>query len=630
MSDRPLLDTINTPKDLESLCDEELPQLAEEIRGELLDIISTCGGHLASNLGVVELTIALLRVFDVPRDRIVWDTGHQGYVYKLLTGRRELLKKLRRDDGCCGFLSRDESEYDVFGAGHAGTALSAALGIAAVRDRRGDSNRVLAVVGDGALGTGVSLEGLNSIIETTDDFILVINDNKMSIAPNVGALSRYLTQIISDERYNQVKTYLADLVDRIPRIGARIKKGIARLEEATKSMLVPGVIFEELGLRYIGPLDGHNLPELVETFESVARLEGRPLVVHVISEKGRGYPYAERAPEIYHGLSPFDVESGKPLAKSEPKADEPAVPTFSAAFGTAVIEQLEKNSDVVAITAGMCHGTGMRPVREQFPDRFFDVGIAEEHAVVLAAGMASEGAQPVVAIYASFMQRAMDYVLHDVCLQNLPVVFCLDRAGVVDDGPTHHGIHDLTFWRTLPNMAVLQPADAWEQCEMLERLLARKEPGMLRYPKGNAGPLPVEQRAEVVWGRAEVLREGDAGAIWAVGRESETALAAAAALSEKGLELTVVNARFVLPFDEALLTAHMDSGLPVITLENHCIDGGFATTVIQHAFACGHNRVLSLGWPSEIIPFGTEQGIRQKYRLTAAQVAEDIATFLKK
>lgn len=625
MTERPLLGTIASPEDLRNLRLDQLPELAREIREELLEVVSARGGHLASNLGVVELTLALLRVLDLETDAVVWDTGHQGYVFKMLTGRRELLKSLRQDGGCCGFLHRDESVYDVFGAGHAGTAISAALGFAAARDRTGKTGKVVAVVGDGALGTGVSFEGLNSIIETTRDFVLIINDNKMSIAPNVGAFSRYLNRIIAGEPYNRIKRFVRNWVCRIPRIGDRIRRLVQRAEEATKSMLVPGVLFEELGLRYIGPLDGHDLDRLVPTLEALFRLK-QPLVIHVLTEKGRGYPRAESEPELYHGLSPFDVQQGVTTADA---AGAKKI-TFSACLGDDLCEAISKDPKVVAITAGMCHGTGLKVVRENHPEHYFDVGIAEEHAVVFAAGLAAAGCRPVVAIYASFMQRAMDYVFHDVCLQNLPVVFCLDRAGVVADGPTHHGILDVGFWQTLPNLSVLQPADEWELQMMLEATFAHGCPTVIRYPKGSAAKLRLDSRAPLEWGKAEVIRVGKDVMVWAVGREAARALDVADGLAAQGIEAGVVNTRFLMPLDSALLTEHIASGIPIVTLENHCVEGGLATLVASEAQGRrGATRMLTKGWPREVVPWGSEEGIRRNFGLDTDGLVADIASFVE-
>jgi len=605
---------------------ESLVRLAAEIREELLHIVSRQGGHLASNLGIVELTLALVRAFDLSRDAIVWDTGHSGYVYKLLTGRRELMQRLRDDGGCCGFLHRDESPYDVFGAGHAGTAISAALGIAAARDRTGEAGRVVAVVGDGALGCGSSFEGLNSIIETTTNFILVVNDNRMSIAPNVGALARYLSRIIPGERYNRFRKAVSGGINRIPRVGARLRRLVRRIEEAAKSVLVPGVLFEELGLRYIGPLDGHDVAGLCETFAAVRRMH-EPVVVHVLTEKGRGYRHAERSPETYHGLGRFDIESGKPCPGP---ADAPAAPSFSDALGESLYAAARADGRVMAITAGMCHGTGLTHCRESLPRQFFDVGIAEEHAVIFAAGMATRGLRPVVVIYASFMQRAVDYVFHDVCLQRLPVVFCLDRAGIVPDGATHHGIHDIAFWSTIPHLSVLQPADGRELQEMLGLCLGRAEAAVIRYPKAAAGELlPAARRAPLEWGRAEVLCEGPDVAIWGVGREAATALEVAASLAHDGIRATVVNPRFVIPLDRELLLRQCQAGLPIVTIENHVAEGGFGALVRAALAGPASQRILTRGWPREILPWGTEAGIRRQYRMDVPSLTADIRAFVQ-
>lgn len=620
MTPRPLLDSLDSLADFRRLPAARLPELAAEIRAELLEVVSRTGGHLASNLGVVELTLALLHTFDPDQDVIVWDTGHQGYVHKLLTGRRRLFQGLRQADGCCGFLHRHESPYDAFGAGHAGTAISAALGFAAARDRAGRPGRVIALVGDGALGCGVSLEGLNNIIETTRDFILVINDNKMAIAPNVGALARRLNRVIVDERYNRLKASLREALVRLPRVGRPLKNLIHRVEEAVKGMIVPGRIFEELGLRYMGPLNGHDLPGLLETFGAVRRLE-QPLVLHVLTTKGYGDPRAEAAPEMFHGISgtPGNGCDAEPVPG-------PAAPTFSACLGEALCRRAAHDPGLVAITAGMCHGTGLRPLRERHPERLVDVGIAEEHAVVFAAGLAAAGFRPVVAIYATFMQRAVDYVFHDVCLQELPVVFCLDRAGIVEDGPTHHGIYDVAFWRAFPGLAVLQPADGLELEAMLEAAAAHSGPVVLRYPRGSARPLPVAS-PPLVWGRAAVVREGADLAIWAAGPETLVALEVAGRLAASGIEATVVNPRFLAPFDAELLRAHA-ARLPVVTLENHVLHGGLATIVDEQLAGRPCGGLLHLGWPATVLPWGPEAEIRRRHGLDPAGIAAAVRTFL--
>lgn len=623
MTPRSLLDSIQSPADLKKIPLEALPDLAEEVRQELLEVISNTGGHLASNLGIVELTIALLRVFDPPTDTIVWDTGHQGYVYKLLTGRRRLFRQLRQDDGCCGFLHRDESPCDAFGAGHAGTAISAAMGFAVARDQAGGHEKVVAVVGDGAMGCGTSLEGLNYIVDATDDLVLIINDNMMSIAPNVGAISRCLNRVISGASYNRFKDFVARMVAAIPVVGRGLKRGVRRMEEAAKGMLLPGLLFEELGLRYIGPLDGHDIPSLVQTFTNIRRLR-QPIVIHVLTEKGHGYHHAEQAPEKFHGLPSFDVASGERLGTPE-RATDP--PSFSAAMGHQLCDVLARDERAIAISAGMCEGTGLGPIRETYPKRFFDVGIAEEHAVVFAAGMAAAGYHPIVAIYATFMQRAMDYVFHDVCLQNLPVLFCLDRSGIVDDGPTHHGISDLAFWRALPNLTLAQPADQWELEQMMSLLLEGGGPAMIRYPKGSAAALPVAERAPLAPGRAEGLRTGADVAIWCLGREAQTGLEVADLLAETGIEATVVNARFLMPFDTDLLTDQA-SRMPIVTLEDHCINGGLGSAAAECLVGRDGVRLLRCGWPRTIVPWGTTAGIRAKYHMQPHQLATRIAAFL--
>ncbi len=627
MSNTPFLDRVQSPADLRGMSMEDLRGLAGEIRAELLRLVGRHGGHLAPNLGVVELTIALLRVFDPPRDTIVWDTGHQGYVYKLLTGRRQLMESLRCDDGCCGFLHRRESPYDAFGAGHAGTAISAALGFAAARDRRGDSDRkVVALVGDGAAGCGVAFEGLNSITETTADFILILNDNRMSIAPNVGALSRYLNRIISGGLYNRFKCKLRSFVLRIPRVGPSLRRVIHRFEEVVKGLLLTPTLFEKLGLRYIGPLDGHDLASLIHTFEAVHELR-QPLVIHVITRKGQGYAPAEASPEDYHGVSAGTCAVGK-AAPGVDDENGAAAGTFSEAFGAALARRMERDPRALAITAGMCSGTGLRGIRRQLPDRLFDVGIAEEHAAVFAAGLAACGFCPVVAVYATFMQRAVDYVFHDVCLQELPVVFCLDRAGIVPDGPTHHGIQDIGMWRSLPNLAVLQPADGPELERMLNLLLDRGAPAILRYPRGAATPLAVPDRAPLEWGRAEVIREGEDVSIWALGRECVTALEVAARLEGDGVTARVVNARFVEPLDVELLERCAGQG-PVVTLEDHCVRGGLGTALAEAAAGNFPLDLLRRGWPSQVVRWGTVAGIRRRHGLDPEQLVEDITAFLQ-
>jgi 1-deoxy-D-xylulose-5-phosphate synthase len=474
----------------------------------------------------------------------------------------------------------------------------------------------VAVVGDGALGCGSSLEGLNSIIETTDNLILVVNDNRMSIAPNVGALSRYLSRVIPDERYNNFRRAVSSGLNRIPGVGPRLRRLVRRVEEAAKSVLVPGVVFEELGLRYIGPLDGHDAVALCETFAAVRRMH-EPVVVHVLTEKGRGYSPAERSPEVFHGLGRFDLGSGQP-----PAAGTSAPASFSDVLGQCLHEAQAADGRVMAITAGMCHGTGLTLCRQNLPRQFFDVGIAEEHAVVFAAGMATRGLRPVVVIYASFMHRAVDYLFHDVCLQRLPVVVCLDRAGIVSDGPTHHGIHDLSFWRTIPNLSVLQPRDGTELRQMLSLCLSRGEAVVIRYPKAEAADLlPDAVRAPLEWGRAVAL--------WGIGREAATALQVADRLAAAGVRASVVNPRFAIPLDHGLLQRQAASGMPLVVLENHVEAGGFSSLVREALAGTRPARFLCRGWPREVISWGTEDVIRRRYRLDLDALTEDILAFVR-
>jgi 1-deoxy-D-xylulose-5-phosphate synthase len=612
-----ILDKINKPEDLKALSLKEKELLSCEIRGELIDVISKNGGHLAPNMGVVELTIALHSVFKAPEDKLVWDIGHQAYVHKILTGRREFFKTLRKDGGCLGFLSRNESEYDSFGAGHAGTAISAALGMAAARDRKKGKEKIVAIVGDGSLNCGVSFEALNHVAENTKDFIIVLNDNKMSISKNVGGLSRYLNRIITHRSYNKFKNLSRTLVEKIPRVGKVITRQIGRLEEATKSILVRGVLFEELGFRYVGPIDGHNIDEMMSTFEGIKVFE-KPVIVHVLTEKGRGYRPAEEAPEKFHGLSCFDPETGEDV-------NGPATASFSAVFGDAICELAENKNDVTAITAGMRTGTGLAEFSRKYPDRFFDVGIAEEHGIVFAAGMATQGFRPVFAIYSTFLQRALDCVFHDVCLQNLPVIICEDRSGIVEDGATHHGIHDLSFLRNMPNISILCPADGCELRNMLFTAYERNEPVIIRYPRGSAvkksaAADPVEKTP---WGKALVIKEGKDIAIWASGRETYTALEISDILSNSGISAMVVNTRFMKPFDTELLLEHAET-MPVITIEDCQIQGGLGSIVDELLIMTSHRGVYHYGWGTDIVPHGTISGIRRKAKFTAEDIATDI------
>jgi len=616
------LSRIDGPVDLHRLSVPELNSLAEEIRAEIIKVVAQNGGHLASNLGVVELTIALHYVFHSPSDKLIWDVGHQGYVHKLLTGRRGLFRSLRQYHGCSGFLSPAESPDDIFGGGHAGTAISAALGLAAARDAHHGEEKIVAIVGDGSLNCGISLEGLNNVRETTRDLIIILNDNRMSISANVGAIPRYLNQIISGRGYNRFKAAAKVMLNKIPG-GEEIRKRISRLEEATKSIFVPGVFFEELGIRYLGPVDGHDLPALIHSFEA-ARDTNRPVIIHCITEKGRGYTPAEAAPEKYHGLGAFNPVTGQ-CDTLPPKV------TFSSAFGDAMGKLAEAHSDTVAISAAMGAGTGLKTFSEKYPARFYDTGIAEEHALVFAGGLAAGGLRPVVAIYSTFIQRALDCIYHDICLQNLPVIICQDRSGVVEDGPTHHGIYDLGFLRQLPNLTIMQPADEMELHDMLFAAYELKSPVVIRYPKGNTGVeyLPEIPLRRLEIGKALELRQGDAVALWALGGEVSTAMKVAALLAEKyDIQATVVNTRFIRPFDSGLLLRHA-SVMPVVTLEDNHVSGGLGAAAAEVMADQLHHGLKRLGWPDgEIIPHGAVSALREDAGLTPGQIAAAVAGFV--
>ncbi|MBQ7650068.1 MAG: 1-deoxy-D-xylulose-5-phosphate synthase [Victivallales bacterium] len=590
----------------------DLVSLASELRREILETVSRQGGHLASNLGVVELMVALHAVFDFPKDRLFFDTGHQCYAHKLLSGRRALFSHLREADGCSGFPLRDESEYDSFGAGHSGTAISAALGFAAARDKLGGKEKIIALVGDGAMGCGSSLEGLNSISVTTRNFILILNDNKMSIAPNVGAISKFLNRIISGRHYNAIKATFADMVGRF--LGQGMRKRAGRLELALKSMFIHGNMFGDLGLKYIGPVDGHDVHSLVAMLERIKSIK-EPVMLHVITKKGMGYAPAEENPSKFHGTKPFDISSGKPLNPSSSL-------TFSSAFGGTLSALREEDDGVVAITAGMPGGTGLEEFAKKYPDSFYDVGIAEGHATVFAAGLAAAGLKPVFAVYASFSQRAFDYAFHDVFLQRLPVLFCLDRAGIVEDGPTHHGIQDIGFWRMMPGVKLMQPCDGQELSMMLKFALGIA-PAVIRYPSGGAESL-LEKHSTIELGRAEVVAEGCSSyASWGVGRELKTALAVAELLKSRGIIPDVVNARFVLPFDRELMRSQIDAGKTICIIEDHVSEGGFGSIAID-GLPQRAGSILKFGWPNKGVGWGRTSILREMHGMTPEKIADAI------
>src|SRR5438132_6066353 len=578
-----LLDQITSPVDLRKLDRQQLPQLAQEIRERIIEVVSQIGGHFGGNLGIVELTLALHYVFDTPRDQLVFDTGHQSYPHKLITGRRDRFHTIRQHDGISGFCKREESEYDVFNAGHASTSISAALGIAVARDFRKEDYRVVAVVGDGALSGGLAFEGLNQAGHLKRKLFLVLNDNDMSISTNVGAMSGYLNQINKGQRYVQAKDLAKGVMDRIPVIGGKLHEFASEMEQLLKHMIVPGTLFEELGFKYLGPYDGHHLDTLIDVFEENKDYPG-PILVHVITKKGKGYTPAENKPIWSHGVTPFDIVSGEVK-----KSDKPAPPTYTNVFAETLIELAKRDPKIVAITAAMPEGTGLDKFGKTFPDRMFDVGIAEEHAVTFSGGMATQGMKPIAAIYSTFLQRAFDQVFHDVTIMDLPVVFALDRGGIAgQDGPTHHGIYDMAYLRLFPNMVCMAPKDENELRHMLKTAFETGHPTSLRYPRGNGIGVEVDKELQSLpVGKGEVLREGKAGVIFAIGNEVWPAMQAAEILAKEGLDLTVVNARFVKPLDDELIIRFCRTFARVITVEEGSLSGGFGAAIMERCEQLG-------------------------------------------
>ena len=617
-----ILDRVDTPADLKGLDEAELGGLSEDVRKMIIDTVSKTGGHLASSLGVVELTVALLKVFDPPEDLVLWDVGHQAYAWKILTGRRDRFGTLRQKDGISGFTKRSESEYDSFGAGHSGTALSAGLGMAVARDRRRGKEHVVAVLGDGACGCGISYEAMINVHSAAERLIVVLNDNEMSIAANVGAMSRYLGSLLANPRYNRWKRSVENVAVRM-RMGW-LRKAYYKVEESVKGLFLRSVIFEELGLRYIGPIDGHNIHALVDALK-IAKDSDRPIILHVATKKGKGFAPAEAEPEKWHGAPPFNADTGEISGGSRPG--------YSEIFGQTMLRLAAENSNVVAITAAMPLGTGLSDFAERYPDRFFDVGICEEHAVVFAAGMAARGLTPVFAVYSTFIQRSVDCIIHDICLQNLPVVICLDRAGVVgDDGPTHHGVFDISLLRPVPGLVIAQPKDETELANMLCTAVESGKPTVIRYPKAS-GPgrgIP-DVFSPVETGRAEVISPaGENGGpviwIWALGDMLPLADQTAVILRKKGFETGVVNARFIRPLDGNLLLEHADGAAVIITIENGVVTGGFGCGVEEFLSDSGTAcRVLKFGWPDEFIPHGKPGELMASFGLTPGDIAERTA-----
>tara|TARA_B100000519_G_scaffold201206_1_gene216155 strand:- start:330 stop:2318 length:1989 start_codon:yes stop_codon:yes gene_type:complete len=638
------LEMISEPAHVKKLTEPQLEELAAEVRSELIGTLARTGGHLGPNLGVVELTIAMHKVFTTPKDKFVWDVSHQCYVHKLLTGRQEKFKKIRQTGGLNGFALRTESEHDSFGAGHAGTALSAALGMCAARDQRQSDEDVVCVFGDAALTNGISFEALNNISHTTKKFIGILNDNEWSIDKNVGAISKYLNKIITNPGYNRLHDDMASLVKKLPkgdfavRLGSRAEGALkAEVAESTLSHEPPvlsdgrggtasSVLFEELGIRYIGPLDGHNLPLMIKSLEYAQNCE-HPVVLHVLTKKGKGYNAALKSPEKFHGLGPYNAETGE-----TPSAKPGTAPNWQDVFGEQMVKLCERDTKMVGVTAAMPSGTGLKSLRDQLPGRYFDVGIAEEHAVIFAAGMATMDYRPVVAIYSTFLQRAYDCIIHDVALQDLPVIFCMDRAGLsANDGPTHHGLFDIAYLRCVPNIVAMAPRNEDEFADMLFTASRQNHPAFIRYPRGAAEGVPVkDEPAMLEIGKAEVVRnfEGNGKrkvAFLGLGPMFSVAEAAAEELGED-FDCALIDPRFTKPIDEATTEYFAKTADLVVTLEDHVLPGGYGSLVAELMVENGVQKpLIRIGWPDQFVEHASSVGeLREKYGLTAKAVVEQV------
>lgn len=621
-----LLETINSPADVKALSLDELKQLAEEIRQLLISVISKTGGHLAPNLGVVELTLALHRVFTTPKDKIVFDVGHQSYIHKIITGRREQFSTLRQYGGLSGFPKRSESEHDAFGTGHSSTSISAALGMAVARDLQGENYNVIAVIGDGSMTGGMAFEALNNAGTLHKKMIVVLNDNEMSISKNVGAMSEYLYQLRTGETYNKIKHDIEGWLKNME-FGTDVLKAIRRLKGSVKYLMVPTSIFEELGFTYLGPVDGHDLQGLTEVLQAAKKIDG-PVLVHVLTKKGKGYKPAEESPNKFHGTGPFEIATGKKIAN-------PNAPiTYTEVFGKTLTELANEDKEIIGITAAMPDGTGMSTFAKAHPERFFDVGIAEQHAVTSAAGAAAAGMKPVAAIYSTFLQRAYDSVLHDICMQRLHVTLCLDRAGLVgDDGYTHHGVFDYAYLRSMPEMTIMAPKDENELRHMLKTAVDYDGSVSVRYPRGSGVGVEIsEPMHSLPIGKAEVLREGKDVCLWAIGSMVQSALQAADKLAEQGISAGVVNMRFAKPLDEGLLLEHAAQYGKIVTLEEGVLQGGVGSAVLETLNAAKmlqKCQVLTVGIPDEFVLHGDKKLLMKDLGLDVETIADKIAALVK-
>ena len=609
-----MLEFIEGPEDLKGLEEKELAPLCAEIREFIISHVSRNGGHLASNLGVVELTVALHYVFNCPEDKFVWDVGHQSYTHKILTGRQKGFLKLRKKGGTSGFPKPEESPFDAFIAGHSSTSISAAVGLAEAREKLGAKHKVIAIIGDGSLTSGLAFEGLNQAGHLKKDLIVILNDNEMSISKNVGALAAYLNRILTGDLYIKFRNSTRELLKGIPKFGPQMSKAAQKIEEAFKGIVLPGMLFEELGFNYIGPIDGHDIDAVLATLRGAAPLKG-PVLIHVVTRKGKGYEPSEQNPCAFHGIGPFDVESGKTLSGSI---------SYSEYFGKALSACAKTDPRIIAITAAMKEGTGLNVFEKEFPDRIYDVGIAEPHAVVFAAGLAKAGFKPVVAIYSTFLQRGYDEIIHDVCLQKLPVIFAIDRAGVVgEDGPTHHGMFDLSFLRHIPNLTLMAPKDAPELEAMLKFALASNGPVAIRYPRGKALDSGLDVSAAenknkntIQAGNAQLLKDGGEAAILAIGNMALESMEAAKMLEQEGMNVAVYNMRFVKPLDEDSLRRAAATGR-VITVEDNAVLGGFGSAVAESLMRLGLGGIsfLSMGFPDVFVEHGSQAELRAMFGL---------------
>ncbi len=617
-----LLEQIKEPQDIKSLDTEKLKQLAEEIRCFLIEKTSVNGGHLASNLGVVELTIALYLAFDLPKDKVIWDVGHQSYTHKILSGRRELFDELRKYGGLSGFPKRKESPYDAFDTGHSSTSISAGLGMALGRDLKGEDYGVVSVIGDGALTGGMAYEALNNAARIKNNFIIVLNDNNMSISENVGGMSKYLNGLRSGTGYNQLKKDVSAALMKIPVIGEGLVDKISRTKNSIKQLVIPGMLFENMGITYLGPVDGHNVRAMVKVFREARKMD-HAVLVHVNTKKGKGYPPAEKNPERFHGVEHFDPWTGKPLKKK-------IYPSYTDVFSKELCRLAEKNPKIVAITAAMPDGTGLKAFSRQYPERFFDVGIAEQHGVTSAAGMAAAGLKPVVAVYSSFLQRGFDQILHDVCIQNLPVVFVLDRAGLVgSDGETHQGIFDLSYLTAIPNMSVMAPKNLWELRRELEFALNHFDrPIAIRYPRGQAYRGLKEFDSPIEYGKGEILYGGKDIALLAVGSMVSTAEHVRDKLKEEGIQCTLANGRFIKPVDEDLVRILAQTHDLIVTLEENVLKGGFGLEVTAFVHKnYPHVKVLNIALPDAYVEHGNVSLLRESLGIDSDSVIRAIRKF---